>query len=272
MPLVFPDSLADPQLAPYRNLPSSGRERRDGFFVAEGHWLVDRLWKSGYEVASVLVAENRLGDLPDGLVDRVPVFSLSMPQLTEVVGFSFHRGVLGCGRRTALATPHELVSLVDRPGAVWIALDGISDPENLGGIMRNASAFGVDGVLLGPGCADPFSRRVLRVSMGNVFQLRIAESFDLGRDLGELRDEFGYQSMATVLDPEAELLAGVPRPSRMVLVFGSEGHGMSREVVAACDRRITIPMQLGTDSLNVATAAALFLYEFTSRRVADRRE
>ncbi|MDA0660735.1 MAG: RNA methyltransferase [Planctomycetota bacterium] len=270
MPLVYPHSLADPQLAPYRNLPSSGRERRDGLFIAEGHWLVDRLWTSRHEMVSVLVAENRLADLPEDLVESVPVYCLTMSQLAELVGFSFHRGVLGCGRRKPLATPAELFSPADVLCEIGIALDRIADPENVGGILRNAAALGVGGVILGPGCADPFSRRVLRVSMGNAFQLRLAESIDLVSDLRTLRESFGYESVATVLDPQAELLAEMPRPTRMILVFGSEGHGISPEVVTACDRRVTIPMQLGTDSLNVATATAVVLYEFTMRRVADR--
>ena len=266
MPFVRLESIDDPRLTPFRELPSSRREQREGVFVAEGHWLVERMWRSPHQVLSVLAAEDRLQDLADDLVASVPVYVLTATQLSAVVGYPFHRGVLGCGQRLETAGLINYVSgsLDNQP--VWLALDGIADPENIGGILRNAAAFGAGGVLLGRGCADPYSRRVLRVSMGNVFKLRWLESPDLARDLRILRQELEFTSIATVLDPAAEALSTATRPGRMVLIFGSEGHGISAEVMASCDRRITIPMQLGTDSLNVATAAALFLYEFCNRR------
>jgi TrmH family RNA methyltransferase len=129
--------------------------------------------------------------------------------------------------------------------------------------MRIAAAFGAGGFMLGPQCCDPFYRQSIRVSMGAVFSLNLYQSDDLMRDLKRLQSEWDVELAATVLDDSAEPLSGAARKPRMALLFGNEAQGLSREVVAACDRRITIPMKLGTDSLNVAIAAAVCLYHFT---------
>jgi tRNA G18 (ribose-2'-O)-methylase SpoU len=123
----------------------------------------------------------------------------------------------------------------------------------------------VDAVLVGRGSADPFSRRVLRVSMGGSLRVPIRSADDIGTDLRELRDSLGVELAATVLDSTAEPLATAGRADRFALVFGSEGHGLAPSIVALCHRRITIPMQLGTDSLNVAVAAGIFLHHFGGR-------
>jgi len=270
MPFMRPDGLEDVRLDPFRALPSSRREQRDGVLVAEGGWLVERMWQAGHPMMSVLVAENRLNDLPDGLADTVPVYVLSAEQLETVVGYRFHRGVLGCGRRKETAPVAELAAQPDNDPSIWLAVDGVVDPENLGGILRNASAFGVQRIMIGARCADPYSRRVLRVSMGNVFRLQLLESSDLARDLAMMRNDFGYEVIATVLDKDAGHPRKIVRPPRLVLVLGSEGHGIDPQILSVCSRRVTIPMHLGTDSLNVATAAALFLYEFSNRLVGER--
>jgi len=139
----------------------------------------------------------------------------------------------------------------------------VQDPENLGSIVRIAAGFGVGGLIVGPKCADPFSRRVQRVSMGNVYELPIATTTDVAAALHELRTTHGFESWGTVLDVDAESLGTRPRPERLALVFGSEGHGIPEDVVAACDRKVIIPMRPGVDSLNVAVAAGIFLYELT---------
>ncbi|MGC3971706.1 MAG: RNA methyltransferase [Pirellulales bacterium] len=136
-------------------------------------------------------------------------------------------------------------------------------PKNLGAIVRLAAAFQSAGILLGPHCADPFSRRVQRVSMGNVYRMPIVPVDDVPTALTELREQHAMPSWATALDADAEAFAPQSRPERLAIVFGSEGHGVPRDVVAACDRRVTIPMPPGVDSLNVAVAAGIFLYELT---------
>ena len=138
------------------------------------------------------------------------------------------------------------------------------NPENLGAIIRIGAAFGIDALLLGRGCCDPFSRRVLRVSMGAALRLPILESPDLERDARRLRDEWQVELIATVLDNTAEPLAQATKPIRLGLLLGNEADGLDARWQALCDRRLTIPMQAGTDSLNVAIAAGIFLHHFSS--------
>jgi TrmH family RNA methyltransferase len=99
--------------------------------------------------------------------------------------------------------------------------------------------------------------------MGTIFSLPIAQSENLLADLSRLRNQWGIELAATVLDESAEPLSRAARPPRFALLFGNEAQGLPSEIIAACDRRITIPMHLGTDSLNVMVAAGIFLYHFT---------
>jgi tRNA G18 (ribose-2'-O)-methylase SpoU len=137
------------------------------------------------------------------------------------------------------------------------------NPENLGAIIRIASAFRADGLLLGDACCDPFSRRVIRVSMGNIFQFAIRESRDLAVDLNRLRQEFGFETMGTVLSEAALPLKTIQRPRRLALLLGNEADGLTQEWLDLCDQLATIPMPPDVDSLNVAVAAGIFLHQFS---------
>jgi len=131
--------------------------------------------------------------------------------------------------------------------------------ENLGSMIRIASAFGVDEMILGPRCCDPFYRHCIRVSMGTIFSLPIVRSVDMLGDLRRLR-EAGFELVATVLGEGAERLKGFSRGQRVGVVFGNEAQGIDEQTLGVCDRRVTIPMREGVDSLNVAVAAGIVLY------------
>jgi tRNA G18 (ribose-2'-O)-methylase SpoU len=139
----------------------------------------------------------------------------------------------------------------------------IEKTDNLGAMIRIAAGLGATAMILGQRSCDPFFRQSVRVSMGTVFVLPIVRSADLARDLGRLRDEFAVELIATVLDENAQRLEDVPRPQKLGLLFGNEAQGLPHECIQRCHRRVTIPMKLGTDSLNVAVAAGIFLYHFT---------
>jgi tRNA G18 (ribose-2'-O)-methylase SpoU len=260
MPLVPIDSIDDPRLDPYRQLKMIVPVRRQGLFIAEGDKLAERLLESGHETLSLLVAENHAARIAARTPPEVPLYVVRADQIEELVGFNFHRGVLACGRRRP--GPPLAEFLASRPGRLtFVVCPDVQDPENLGAIIRLSRAFGVDGLVLGGQCANPFSRRVLRVSMGTVFRLPLFDCLDLSQAFAEFH-QAGVQTAATVLDPTAETLAGSVRPERFALLFGSEGHGIAPQWIEACDRRLTIPMQGGTDSLNVAVAAGIFLHHF----------
>lgn len=263
MSLIRIDDLADRRLDPYRSLKQTNETSRRGLFIAEGDKLVRRLLESRLTVESVLLSEPYVATFAPLLPVELPALVIADELVETLVGYNFHRGILGCGRRPApLMSLGEILGPHDRPCTVVVCPD-VQDPENLGAILRMSAGFGVDAVVLGPRSADPFSRRVQRVSMGNVYRLPPIHAADVPAALAELRARHAVECWATVLDADAAPLATLHRPQRLALVFGSEGHGLEADVVRACGRKVTIPMRPGVDSLNVAVAAGIFLYELT---------
>jgi len=259
------ESADDPRLAVYRDLKSPQAQRRGQRFVVEGELLAERLLASGLGLESVLV-EPRLADQwAARLPADTPLLVVPHALVRDLIGFRFHRGVLACGIRPPQIDLRRLLQAAPDT-ATWIVCVGVKDPENLGGILRSGAAFGVQAIVLGEECADPFSRRVARTSMGANFRLPLLESVDLARDLRTLRDELGVQLVATVLADDAEVLASVRPTGRTALLFGSEGFGLPPEYLRLSDRRVTIPMRPGVDSLNVNVAAGIFLYHWFRER------
>lgn len=144
-----------------------------------------------------------------------------------------------------------------------VILPQIAATDNLGSLIRISSAFGASAMILGERCCDPFYRQSIRVSMGTIFGMPLVRSADLMGDLRRLRGEFGVELVASVAEGSGEALAGARRSRMMGFLFGNEAQGLSGEEIGACDRRVTIPMMLGTDSLNVSVAAGVVLYHFT---------
>ena len=255
------ENLADPRLWPYRELKDRALDRGGRWFVAEGEHVVRRLLASDFHVESVFLSEKRV-DVAAHVPDHVPVYVAPQAVMEGVLGFKFHSGVIACGRRKPRLTIDDAVPR-GRERLTLVVCPDISNVENIGSIIRLSAGFGVDALILGQHCHDPFWRQSVRVSMGTVFSLPIVHTDDLLRDMSRLRTEWGIELAATVLDADAEPLARATRPARFGLLFGGEAQGLLPEHVAACDRRVTIPMKLGTDSLNVAVAAGIFLYHFT---------
>jgi tRNA G18 (ribose-2'-O)-methylase SpoU len=261
MPQIPVASIDDPRLAPYRELNQRNLTRQSGLFIAEGEKVVQRLFQSSFEIVSIL-AEPALAERYQRLVEpQVPIYVAPRPLLAETIGFAFHRGIVACGKRQSSPTITELLKDLGQPRSTIIVCPDVQDPTNLGSIIRSAAAFGCDALLLGSHCADPFSRRVLRVSMGAALQLPVVESRELTADLQQLAAK-DFELLATVVDSNAQPLAASTRGPRIAILLGSEGHGLAEEWLALCHRRVTIPMQLGIDSLNVAVAAAVLLYHF----------
>lgn len=264
MRLVEPiDSLDDPRLAVYRNLKDRelARDRR-GLFIAEGAQVVKRLLASDFPVESVLLAQRRVEQYAPQVPPAVPVYVVPDPLMHGVLGFKFHSGVIACGRRKPALTLDGFMSRLGER-AILVVCPETNNTENLGAMMRICAGFGVDGMILGQHCCDPFYRQSIRVSMGSVFSLNLLQSDDLMRDLARLRSAYGVERIASVLDDSAEPLRTAQRSPRIAILFGNEAQGLPQQVIAECDRRITIPMKLGTDSLNVAVATGVFLYHFT---------
>jgi tRNA G18 (ribose-2'-O)-methylase SpoU len=260
MPPIRIESADDPRITPYVDLRDKQLRTRDGLFIAEGDLVVERLLRSRFAVESLLVAESQLHRIE--APPEVPLYYAPRPLIETVAGFHFHRGILGCGIRPQPEDWTGHVAARQRPVTV-VVCSAVRDPENLGGILRNCAAFGVDLVLIGHHSADPFSRRVLRVSMAAALQLPLHVSDDLDADLTRLHDQWQVHCTATVLDPTATRLMTSERPRRLALVLGNERSGLEPTTLARCQSRLSIPMQAGIDSLNVAVASGIFLYHFT---------
>jgi tRNA G18 (ribose-2'-O)-methylase SpoU len=254
---IWVDDAADPRLADYRDLPERRLRVDSGRFVAESERVVRRLIGSGLRVLSVLLTSPRLDTLADALGGPFPVYLASQEVLDRIAGFHVHRGCLAIGERPAeVGVP---------PGArTLVVLEDLTDVDNLGALARHAAAFGADALVLSPRCADPYYRKAIRVSLGAVFALPVVRLARWPDDLAALRAD-GLTLVAAVLDPAATPLDRFPRPERLALLLGAEGPGLSPAALAHADARVTIPMSAGADSLNVATAGAIFLYALTRR-------
>jgi len=253
------ESWDDPRLAPYRNLKDKELERLGERFIAEGPNVVIRLLKSGISVESVLVAERKISAIAGFASDATLILVGSDELIERVIGFEFHSGVLACGVRPLSPSLEAIVP--KRPqSALIVACQEITNPENMGSLVRTAAALGADAMLLGERCCDPFFRQSVRVSMGSVFSLPMTRSENLLNDLDRLK-ELDVERWAMVLAEDAEQLRQVQRPARAAVLFGNEAQGLDATTVSKCDRRVTIPMRRGTDSLNVNVAAAVVLYE-----------
>ena len=258
----FVDSLSDPRVAPYRNLKDKALDRAGELFIAEGEHLARRLLASDFQVESVFIAEKHLAEYEPFVPATVALYVASTETMNGIVGMKFHSGVIACGRRKPWRPLDEALPKSAGRQTLVICPD-INNVENIGSLIRLSAGFGVDAMILGERCHDPFWRQSIRVSMGTIFSLPIYKSPNLAEDLRRLRTEWGIELAATVLSADAQPLAEARRPQRLGLLFGSEPHGLDRDSIALCEQRLTIPMKLGTDSLNVAVAAGIFLYHFT---------
>lgn len=264
---------ADPLLDDLRDLNRSDK-RPDlpggrGLVIAEGTYVVGRMLLSRFRPHVMLGTGMRLEQLrreataegwdADERAGEAVYLRASKDLISEVIGFKSSRDILAAADRPV---PLPVEQVVDGARTL-VVLEGVNDPENLGAIFRNCAALGVDGVLFGASAGDPLYRRVVRVSMGHVLRLPFAHlpgtPTTWQRSLEDLREQ-GFRSVA--LTPSADTpLSRAVDAERVAFVLGAEGPGLTEHAMKACDVRAAIPMTDGTDSLNVATAAAVAFYE-----------
>lgn len=255
---------ADPRLDDFRDLNSVDR-RPDlpsgkGLVIAEGVLVVQRMLASRFTPRALLGTDRRLAELGADLHGvSAPYYRVEADVMAEAVGFHLNRGVLASASRAAELSVAQVLE-----GARTIAvLEGVNDHENLGSIFRNAAGLGVDAVIFGSGCADPLYRRAVRVSMGHALLVPFARAARWPADLHVLRDA-GFRLLAMTPDEGAPRLADAMdglADGKVAILVGAEGPGLQEHTMRASDVRVRIPMARGTDSLNVATAAALAFYE-----------
>jgi tRNA G18 (ribose-2'-O)-methylase SpoU len=268
LPIISITDSGDERLADYGNVPDPELLSRRGLFVAEGRLVVRRLLAASLVTRSVMVTRPALEPLRDllGPEPEVAVYLVPQGVMDEVTGFNVHRGCLALGVRPprhdwrALAAAARLVVVLERVG----------DADNVGSIFRSAHAFGADAVLLGPACADPLYRKAIRTSMGAALTVPFADVTPWPDALRELAGS-GWKIVG--LTPTSEETLGERAPGspgdpgpRTAIVLGHEGEGLTSAAMDACTARARIPINPAVDSLNVATAAAIALYELGARR------
>ncbi|MDQ0575383.1 TrmH family RNA methyltransferase [Agromyces albus] len=240
----------------------SATEPERGLYIAESAKVIRRAVAAGHRPRSVLMEEKWLPGLQEALAPfDIPVHLADPDQLEAITGYRVHRGALAAFERPELPDPAELLRAARRV----VVLEDIVDHTNVGAIFRSVAALGADAVFVSPRCADPLYRRSVRVSMGTVFQVPWTRLPDWPEAERMLRvHDFAIAALA-LADGAVSLraLAADP-PTRLAVVFGAEGDGLSRNALAAADTVVTIPMSHGVDSLNVAAAAAVVLYALSA--------
>lgn len=266
----------DPRLDDVRDLNSSDR-RPDlpggrGLVIAEGNLVVPRLAASRFPLRCVVGFPHRIAELEDvartdpevaaGL-DGVSRYVVSRETLAAVAGFDMHRGLVAAADRVPEQTVTSVMDGLSADNRVIGVLEGVGDHENIGALFRNAAGLGVGAVLLGAGCADPLYRRVVRVSMGHVLRVPFARmegrTTTWQRGLADLQDR-GYRVVAMTPNTSTTLADAVVGAEKVAVMVGAEGPGLTEHAMRAADVRAKIPMSPGTDSLNVATSAAVGFY------------
>ncbi len=270
MNLVNIETLDLPGLQPYRTLRRPVEHHREGFFVAEGEKVVLRLLESPLEIVSALVTPEWLHDLEkrgDWSSRNMAVYVAPKRLLETIVGYRLHQGIMAVGRIPPPAGLNEILPSLPKP-LLLVAIDGLTNAENLGVLVRNCAAFGVQALIVGETSSSPYLRRAVRNSMGSIFSLQVAPVPNLVQTLNELRSAWGVTAIAA--HPRAAgTLANIDVQDNCCVVFGSEGDGISSAVLEACSTKAAIPMRDGIDSLNVASASAVFLYEVKRQRTGE---
>jgi len=267
MPVIPLDRADDPRLADYRDLTDVSLRRVNepagGLYIAESAKVLERALGAGHRPRSVLAQEKFLDDARALVGDDVDVFVVSADIAESVTGYAVHRGLLASMHRPELRTVAEVVE-----GArLIVVLEDIVDHTNVGAAFRSAAALGADAVLVTPRCADPLYRRSVRVSMGTVFQVPWTRLPEWSKAAPLLR-EAGVHLAALALSDDAVALDDFAAAGheRVALLLGAEGDGLSRGARDAADTVVTIPMSGGVDSLNVAAASAVALWELRRAR------
>lgn len=253
----------DPRIAGFRDIRERDLTGRQGLFVAEGE-VVLRVLTSPHALCrprAVLLAENRveaLGEALAGLPEDAPIYVAGQGVLDAIAGFPLHRGILALGEKPAPRPLEDVIAGVGDEALVVLSC-GIGNHDNMGGIFRNAAAFGADAVLLDQRCCDPFYRKAIRVSVGAVLRTPMVTGLDAGQAVAALQAA-NFRVLA--MTPSATTsLDRAPVGGRVAVVLGTEGPGLPAELIARCEP-VGIRMSGGFDSLNVAVAGALALHHF----------
>ena len=271
------DSLDDPRIEPFRDVRDRDLRGRDGLFMAESELVLQRLLRQPERLHALLLSPEKFSRLEGALAnlpDAVPIYIADLELMGRIAGFHVHRGVLATGHRPSseeLDASTLLAGFKNSNRCTLLMATGITNVDNMGSLFRNAAAFGVDAVILNANCCDPLYRKAIRVSMGHVLGMPWAIAEDWVATLGLLRTSLGMQVWAAECDSRSVPATSIGQPDRLAIVMGPEGSGLDERTLEACSSIVEIPMSIGVPSLNVATAAAILLWE-RSRVISEQRD
>jgi tRNA G18 (ribose-2'-O)-methylase SpoU len=261
-------SALDPRVADYRGVSDPALLRARNLFVAEGRLVVSRLLEdTRWTVRSVLVSDAARQSLEPVLAaaaGRVPILVCGSTDFLGITGHLIHRGCLALVERPSPVPFGDLLTGRD----LVVVLEGVGNPDNVGGVFRNAAAFGAGAVVLSPSCCSPLYRKAIRTSMGAVLRVPFVHLDEWPAPLVELRAA-GFSIVAMTLREQSETIdafIGRPRPAKLALVVGAEGTGLTAAAESFAEYRIRIPIEAAVDSLNLAVASGIALEQLTRDR------
>jgi tRNA G18 (ribose-2'-O)-methylase SpoU len=264
--VVHVTSIDDMRVSAYQHIADPDQLRDLGLFVAEGRLVVRRLIDlQHWSIDSVLLTQPAAEALADILPKtNAPVYVGSQELMNGLAGFNIHRGCLALVRRPPTPTLDRIVA---GPLSRVLVLEGVNNPDNVGGLFRSAAAFGIDLVVLGPDSGDPLYRKAIRTSMGATLSVPFVQAPQWPGAIRDLRTD-GFTVVALTPALNAAPLEEVFPHAKLALLVGSEGVGLTEEAMRAATLRIRIPTTPDVDSLNVTTAASIAMYHcFAERRV-----
>jgi tRNA G18 (ribose-2'-O)-methylase SpoU len=247
---------------------------RTGLMALEGRIVIEKALEYGIEILGLLRSPESGNQWLEAYSEKFPIVTMNHAELCALAGFKFHHGALALGRRPELRNAsglwptHEQADSAD----LWLCLWNVTDPSNVGALIRSAAGLGARGVLLGDGCADPYYRKALRASMGNAFSLPLYACDQTALRTLAVR---GFDLVAATLSARAQPLPAAASTKDaldeetstlpLILILGNEGFGLPAEITGLCSREIYIPMSKGVDSLNVVVAGSICLYSLIRR-------
>ena len=251
----------DPRVSDFRRLNDQAARREmegDEYFLSEGWVSIERLIDSGHVFRSVLLSPSRVNRfrpfMDHSALDGVPVYVADRDVMRDIVGFDLPRGVLVSAFRKPLRTIEDLAATSER----LIVLEALNDDENVGAIARAARAFDIDGMVLSPTCTDPYHRRTVRVSMGEILHMRVARATsDEWPSALDTLHAHGFRSWAMTPAADAVELWEADIPERLAIMLGAEGPGLTPAALDVATTLVRIPISGRVDSLNVGHAAAI---------------
>lgn len=262
------DSVDSRELSIFRTLKQQADHRRTGLFVAEGHFVVERLLHTTFRICSVLFTKKWFEAFRDALEVRpeeITVFIGEKTELSKITGYELHQFIMACAEIPERYSIDQIAKSSVKP-LLLVAVDGLTSSDNIGLVVRNCAAFGVDALIVGETSADPWLRRAVRKSMGTVFKVPVIYAESLVISLRLLESEYDCDVLSAQVTGESSVIYDVNFKKNCCIVVGNEGCGVSSEVLNVCSKAIYIPMADGVDSLNVSSAASVILSEALRQR------